>query len=129
MLLNFYPGPSKIYPEVRQYLTDAYDSGIMAIPHRSETFMQLMRATVTDLKKKMNIPQDYYIFFTSSATECWEIIAQSFTFSQFTHRIRALGPRWTGRAKVHRRPVEEPRWTPLAEARHNTTTHSGREES
>ena len=68
MLLNFYPGPSKIYPEVRQYLTDAFDSGIMAIPHRSETFMQLMRATVTNLKKKLNIPQDYYIFFTSSAT-------------------------------------------------------------
>jgi phosphoserine aminotransferase len=100
MLLNFYPGPSKIYPEVRQYLTDAYDSGIMAIPHRSETFMQLMRATVTNLKKKLNIPQDYYVFLTSSATECWEIIAQSFTVSQSFHLYNgAFGEKWYQYAK------------------------------
>jgi phosphoserine aminotransferase len=100
MLLNFYPGPSKVYPEVRQYLTDAYDSGILAVPHRSETFMQLMRATVASLKKKLNIPQDYYIFFASSATECWEIIAQSFTFSQSFHLYNgAFGEKWYQYAK------------------------------
>jgi phosphoserine aminotransferase len=95
MLLNFYPGPSKVYPEVRQYMADAYDSGVMTIPHRSETFMQLMRATVANLKKKLNIPQDYYIFFTSSATECWEIIAQSLTYSQSFHIYNgSFGEKW-----------------------------------
>ncbi|MFC5272023.1 aminotransferase class V-fold PLP-dependent enzyme [Adhaeribacter terreus] len=115
MLLNFYPGPSKIYPEVRQYLTDAYDGGVINIPHRSETFMQLMRATVNSLKKKLNIPHDYYIFFTSSATECWEIIAQSFTFSQSFHLYNgSFGQKWfeyaqkiCSETQAHEFPLEE----------------------
>src|SRR5690606_30272547 len=116
MLLNFYPGPSKIYPEVRQYLTDAYDGGVMNMPHRSENFMQLMRATVNSLKKKLNIPQDYYIFFTSSATECWEIIAQSFTFSQSFHLYNgSFGRKWfdyaqkiCSESQAKEFPLEEP---------------------
>ncbi|MBK0402126.1 aminotransferase class V-fold PLP-dependent enzyme [Adhaeribacter sp. BT258] len=114
-MLNFYPGPSKVYPEVRQFLTDAYDGGIMNIPHRSETFMQLMRATVNSLKKKLNIPQDYYIFFTSSATECWEIIAQSFTLSQSFHLYNgSFGQKWfeyaqkiCSESQAHEFPLEE----------------------
>ncbi|KAA9341034.1 aminotransferase class V-fold PLP-dependent enzyme [Adhaeribacter soli] len=94
-MLNFYPGPSKVYPEVRQYLADAYDSSVITLPHRSETFMQLMRATVANLKKKLNIPQDYYIFLASSATECWEIIAQSLTYSHSFHLYNgAFGEKW-----------------------------------
>ncbi|HSI89946.1 MAG TPA: aminotransferase class V-fold PLP-dependent enzyme [Adhaeribacter sp.] len=116
MLLNFYPGPAKVYPEVRQYLTDAYDGGVLNMPHRSETFMQLMRATVANLKKKLNIPQDYYIFFTSSATECWEIIAQSFTISQSYHLYNgSFGQKWHDYASklcpeshAHKFPLEEP---------------------
>lgn len=45
-MLNFYPGPSKVYPEVRQYLLDAYDEGILHAPHRSEQFVQMSRAVV-----------------------------------------------------------------------------------
>ncbi|RIJ33497.1 aminotransferase class V-fold PLP-dependent enzyme [Pontibacter oryzae] len=94
-MLNFYPGPSKVYPEVRQYLLDAYDEGILEAPHRGEQFVQLSRAVVGLIKRKLNIPQDYYIFFASSATECWEILIQSLTKYKSSHIYNgAFGEKW-----------------------------------
>ncbi|QHL87265.1 aminotransferase class V-fold PLP-dependent enzyme [Nibribacter ruber] len=99
-MLNFYPGPSKVYPQVRDYLTMAYDEGILSIPHRSERFVLMMRDLVGLLRKKLNIPQDYYLFFTSSATECWEIISQSLTPTKSLHLYNgAFGEKWYQYAK------------------------------
>lgn len=78
----------------------AYDEGLLSIPHRSERFVQMMRDLVGLLRKKLNIPQDYYIFFTSSATECWEIIAQSLTPHKSMHVYNgAFGEKWLDYAK------------------------------
>ncbi|WP_299759891.1 aminotransferase class V-fold PLP-dependent enzyme [uncultured Pontibacter sp.] len=94
-MLNFYPGPSKVYPEVRTYLADAYDEGILNTPHRSEQFVQMSRAVVNSIKRKLNIPQDYYIFFASSATECWEILIQSLTKHKSYHIYNgSFGEKW-----------------------------------
>ncbi|MBC3541292.1 aminotransferase class V-fold PLP-dependent enzyme [Rufibacter sediminis] len=99
-MLNFYPGPSKVYPEVRDYLTMAYDEGMLSIPHRGERFVLMMRELVALLRLKLNIPQDYFIFFTSSATECWEIIAQSLTPHKSLHLYNgAFGEKWYEYAK------------------------------
>ena len=57
-MLSFYPGPSKVYPEVSRYLTMAYDEGMLSIPHRSDRFVQMSRSTVSLLRKKLNIPQE-----------------------------------------------------------------------
>ncbi|WP_210463769.1 aminotransferase class V-fold PLP-dependent enzyme [Rufibacter roseolus] len=99
-MLNFYPGPSQVYPEVRDYLTMAYDEGILSIPHRGERFVQMMRDLVGLVRNRLNIPQDYYIFFTSSATECWEILAQSLTPHKSLHLYNgAFGEKWYQYAK------------------------------
>lgn len=45
--------------------------------HRSEPFMSLLQENDRILKKKLKIPDSYRIYYVSSATECWEIIAQS----------------------------------------------------
>ena len=43
----------------------------------------------------MNIPKDYTVFFTSSATECWEIIAQSVVQEKSFHIYNgAFGQKW-----------------------------------
>ncbi len=94
-MITFYPGPSKVYPQVRHYLTDAYDSGILSANHRSSEFMQLCEKTLNLLHQKLNIPADYAVVFVSSATECWEIIAQSFTRQQSFHYYNgAFGQKW-----------------------------------
>ncbi len=97
MLSCFYPGPSKIYPEVSQYMQEAVGKGILSLNHRSTEFMHLCAETIAICKKKLAIPADYSLFFASSATECWEIIAQSFLESsdKVYHCCQgAFGEKW-----------------------------------
>jgi phosphoserine aminotransferase len=63
--------------------------------HRSAGFIDLSRKTVALLKEKLKIPEDYTVFFTSSATECWEIIAQSLVVTKSIHiHNGAFGEKW-----------------------------------
>ncbi|PIY12566.1 MAG: phosphoserine aminotransferase [Flexibacter sp. CG_4_10_14_3_um_filter_32_15] len=98
--MNFYPGPSKVYPQVKDWLNEAYDDGILSIQHRSQKFMQIYESIVKNLQKKHNIPKNYTIIFTSSATECWHILNDNFgndTFSKINsyHFYNgAFGKKW-----------------------------------
>lgn len=93
--MTFYPGPSKVYPQVAQYLQDAYASGILSANHRSPAFMDLVRQTERLLREKLAIPSEYSLYFVSSATECWEIIAQSLTRRESVHVYNgAFGKKW-----------------------------------
>ncbi|MGM0581087.1 MAG: aminotransferase class V-fold PLP-dependent enzyme [Bacteroidota bacterium] len=95
MRYNFYPGPSKIYPQVAGYFQEAMESGILERNHRSKAFQELFSATKSLLKSKLNIPLDYEIVVVSSATECWEIIAQSFIQDKSYHFFNgAFGEKW-----------------------------------
>jgi len=63
--------------------------------HRSPEFIALSRKTVKLLKDKLSIPKEYTVFFTSSATECWEIIAQSLIRTKSIHiHNGAFGQKW-----------------------------------
>jgi phosphoserine aminotransferase len=94
-MISFYPGPSKLYPEVPAYLQQACNEGVLSINHRSQEFIDLSKNTISLLKEKLNIPADYSVFYASSATECWEIIAQSFTRKQSLHIYNgAFGEKW-----------------------------------
>jgi phosphoserine aminotransferase len=106
-MTTFYPGPAKIYPQVADYLQDAYRSGILSSNHRSESFMQICQKTLDLLHKKLNIPADYAIVFVSSATECWEIITQSFTEKNSLHLYNgAFGEKWFDYAQ-HIKPTTQ----------------------
>ncbi|TGE20091.1 aminotransferase class V-fold PLP-dependent enzyme [Hymenobacter elongatus] len=102
-MYTFNPGPAQVYPELRGYLQDAFDEGWLSVPHRGERFTGLMRQTVADLKTKLNIPQDYTVYFLSSATECWEVLAQSLTPNKSFHLYSgAFGEKWFEYAKALR---------------------------
>ncbi|OUJ74309.1 aminotransferase class V-fold PLP-dependent enzyme [Hymenobacter crusticola] len=102
-MYTFNPGPSEVYPEVRTYLTAAFDEGWLSAPHRGERFTGLVRQVIADMKTKLNIPQDYTIFFLNSATECWEVLAQSLTPNKSFHLYSgAFGEKWMEYAKALR---------------------------
>ncbi len=84
-LINFYPGPSKIYPQVSEYMQEAAKKGILGANHRSDTFIEISKQSIRALKDKLEIPEEYWVFYTSSATECWEIIAQSLIRERSLH--------------------------------------------
>lgn len=58
-------------------MQEAIAEGILSMNHRSEPCMRLVARTIQLCRQKLDIPADYTLFFASSATECWEIIAQS----------------------------------------------------
>lgn len=106
-MISFYPGPSKIYPEVAVYMQHALKGGVLSMNHRSKEFVAISRNTISLLKKKLNIPQEYSVFFTSSATECWEIITQSLIQHKSFHIYNgAFGEKWFQYTK-HLRPSAE----------------------
>ncbi|ANQ49454.2 alanine--glyoxylate aminotransferase family protein [Flammeovirga sp. MY04] len=94
-MISFYPGPSKIENNIDKYMQDAFEEGILSCNHRSDEFMQLMQSTIATVKDKLEIPKNYEVFFTSSATECWEITDQSFREKKFIHIYNgAFGEKW-----------------------------------
>jgi phosphoserine aminotransferase len=63
--------------------------------HRSKNFLKLYKSTVKLLKKRLDIPEDYSVIFTSSATECWEVLAQSLiTKTSFHFFNGSFGEKW-----------------------------------
>ncbi|WP_017733155.1 aminotransferase class V-fold PLP-dependent enzyme [Nafulsella turpanensis] len=95
-MISFYPGPSKVWDKLPQYLQEAFQEGVLSINHRSPEFVAISREAIRLLHEKLNIPKDYTIFFTSSATECWEIIAQSILGSSKSLHLYngAFGEKW-----------------------------------
>ncbi len=94
-MVSFYPGPSQVHEAVSTYMQDAFHNGILGINHRSPEFVSICKRAITAMKNKLAIPEDYTVFFTGSATECWEIIAQSLiTDGSFHWHNGAFGERW-----------------------------------
>lgn len=94
-MVSFYPGPSRIYDDIPRYVRAASRKGILSMNHRSDEFMKLMEKTVLLMKEKLDIPSSYAIYFTSSATECWEIVAQSLIKQKSIHiHNGAFGAKW-----------------------------------
>lgn len=94
-MISFYPGPSKLEENIAEYFKEAADSGLLAANHRSEVFMDFITYTKVAIRQKLNVPEDYEIAFVSSATECWEIIAQSFVKNGSLHLYNgAFGEKW-----------------------------------
>jgi phosphoserine aminotransferase len=94
-MISFYPGPSRVEDKIPLYVKDAFKEGILSMNHRSPEFVTMCKKTIGILKRKLNIPKDYTIFFTSSATECWEILAQSLVIRESVHLYNgAFGEKW-----------------------------------
>lgn len=76
-------------------MQEAYRSGMVSINHRSNIFENLYQDTELILKEKWQIPQDYSIFFISSATEGWEIVSHSIVLKKSAHFFNgAFGQKW-----------------------------------
>ena len=94
-MITFYPGPSKVYPQVPRYVQEAYEAGVLSINHRSLEFVALSARAIRQVKEKLRVPDDYTVLYASSATECWEIISQSLVAHASYHVYNgAFGEKW-----------------------------------
>ncbi len=73
----FTPGPTELYPTVLHHIDKASQDNICSISHRSETFKRLYSLTIESLKSLLCIPENFQVFFLSSATESMERIIEN----------------------------------------------------
>jgi phosphoserine aminotransferase len=83
----FTPGPSELYFTYADHHRHAIREQIGSISHRDPAFMDLYAHTVSQLKELLQIPANYQLVFTSSATECWERIAQNLVHEKSHHFV------------------------------------------
>jgi len=83
----FTPGPTELYPEVGHYLQQGIKENLCSINHRSKEFIDIYKHTHHSLKKLLNLPDNYAIFFLNSATECMDRIIQNCVESTSFHFI------------------------------------------
>ncbi|MGB3465460.1 MAG: aminotransferase class V-fold PLP-dependent enzyme, partial [Cyclobacteriaceae bacterium] len=106
-LISFYPGPSRVYSNIPEYLYEAYMEGVLSFNHRSTEFSEILKRTIELLHEKLLIPDDYRIVMFSSATECWEVIAQSLTAHKSFHFYNGdFGEKWMKYARKLRPAIE-----------------------
>lgn len=83
----FTPGPSALFYTVEEHLKKALKENIPSISHRSKAFESIFSFTVKNIKQLLDIPEDYHIFFTGSATEVWERIIQNCVSNESYHLV------------------------------------------
>ena len=83
----FTTGPSALYFTVEEHLRIAMRKQIPSISHRSREFSKIYQQAEEQLKELVGLPEDYRLFFTSSATEVWERMLQSAVSKDTLHLV------------------------------------------
>ena len=83
----FTPGPSGLYFTVEHHIKHAIKSGITSISHRSKRFEEIFKEAENNLQEILQLPDNYQMVFTSSATEVWEKMTDSLIGSKSLHIV------------------------------------------
>ncbi|MEP2024349.1 MAG: aminotransferase class V-fold PLP-dependent enzyme [Reichenbachiella sp.] len=83
----FTPGPSGLYFTVEQHLKEAFRSDIPSISHRSKAYVKIHQQTTEALQKLLQLPDNYTIGFTSSATEIWDRMSENLIAKHSLHFV------------------------------------------
>jgi phosphoserine aminotransferase len=80
-------GPTQLYPQVKDYIAEALEKDIPSLSHRSQGFMDIYANTSSLLRKLLEIPDNFRIFFLSSGTECMERIIENLVENKSFHFV------------------------------------------
>ncbi|OJJ17296.1 phosphoserine aminotransferase [marine bacterium AO1-C] len=83
----FTPGPAAIYPTVAQHTQVAFAEQIPSISHRSKAFQAIYQQTYENIREIFQLPDDYAVLFTGSATEVWERLLQNCVAQETFHLV------------------------------------------
>jgi len=84
---NFTPGPSQLYVTTEDHARKAFKELIPCLSHRTKQFEDISRNATEGLRALLNIPANFSIVFTGSATEIWERIIQNLTEETSHHLV------------------------------------------
>ncbi len=83
----FTPGPSALYFTVEHHLKQALKQGIASVSHRSDTFKAFFAEAESNLRTLVQLPEDYQLVFTNSASEIWEKMTDAFVAGKSLHLV------------------------------------------
>lgn len=83
----FTPGPSALYFTCQEHIKSALRNNIGSISHRSHVFQKIYQKTIENLRILLQLPNNYHIFFTASATEIWERIIENCVNDETFHLV------------------------------------------
>lgn len=87
MTINFTPGPSQLYFTVENHVRQAFRDGIPSLSHRTKEFESISKIATEGLKELLDIPADFHVLFTGSATEVWERSIQNLVENKSLHFV------------------------------------------
>lgn len=104
--MYFTCGPSQLFKTVPKHILTALSTDIPSISHRSILFQQIHEHTVSSLKKLLNIPSNFHIFFTGSSLESMERIIQNCVHTYSFHFINGAFSKkfYTIASELHKKP-------------------------
>lgn len=85
--VNFTPGPSQLYFTVHDHVKQAFKEDVPSCSHRSRQFEDIFQAATGNVRTLLNVPADWHIFFTGSATEIWERIGENLIDKKSFHFV------------------------------------------
>lgn len=83
----FTPGPSGLYYTVEHHIKHAIKTGITSISHRSKQFEEIFKEAENNLQELLQLPDNYQMVFTTSATEIWEKMADGLISTKSLHIV------------------------------------------
>ncbi|WP_296619373.1 aminotransferase class V-fold PLP-dependent enzyme [Marivirga sp.] len=83
--LFFTPGPSALYFTAEEHIKTALKKGVCSTSHRGQQFKDIYKECQQNLRKLMDIPEDYHVLITSSANEVWERIIENCVENECYH--------------------------------------------
>jgi phosphoserine aminotransferase len=103
----FTPGPSQLYFTVQDHLKTALRENVPAISHRSAAFKKIMAETTEAVRELLQVPNDHYILYPSSANEAWERIIENTVEKSTLHLVNgAFSERFANIASALGKKVE-----------------------
>ncbi|MEK7107206.1 MAG: aminotransferase class V-fold PLP-dependent enzyme [Patescibacteria group bacterium] len=100
----FTVGPTQTHPRLGEFLNDGLKKGIYSISHRGREFGGIFAHTVSSLKKLLNVPEYFHVFFIGSATEAIELVIENCVNDKSFHFVNgAFAKRFFDTAKELRK--------------------------
>lgn len=85
--IYFTPGPSSLFYTVDHHIKRAIKEGITSISHRSKKFESIFHDAEVKLRTLIDLPDNYQLVFTGSATEIWEKMTDSLIEKKSIHMV------------------------------------------
>jgi phosphoserine aminotransferase len=94
MELVFNPGPTKVHPEISEWLVEAASLGVTSKHHRSQWFKELFFETQEKLKELAKLSDDFRMFVYGCASEIWERALESIAVHPFFLVLGEFSNKW-----------------------------------